>query len=118
MIVARAQQSFPARNHERKNALHLVVMSTMRHVHAGRYQAQTSRGVHGSSSPGLNEWTRYRVDFVETRIGQPFLRGERVGNQRTGRGAESEGILYIEKSMGFSPPLHRNYSAWRVRKHS
>jgi hypothetical protein len=76
-----------------------VVFRPVCPVHQARQQAEAAGVVSGGAQAGLHKGTRDGIHFSKAGIGEPFLRGERVGGERYAQGSEAEGVASVKKTM-------------------
>jgi hypothetical protein len=99
VIVPGAEQAFPAADGERQNAFQLVVLGFVRPVHQSRHQAEAAGVVSGCAHAGLHKRARDGIHLDKARIGQAFLRGERVSGEGCAQRGEAESVAGIKKTV-------------------
>ena len=99
MIVAHAQQAFPASYRQGQNALQLVVLGFVRPVHQSRHEAEAARVINGCAGAALHKGARDGIHFHKAGIGEAFLRGERVCSERCGERGEAEFVARVKETV-------------------
>jgi hypothetical protein len=99
VIIPGAEEAFPTADGERKNALQLVVLGFVRPVHQSRHKAEAAGVIDGCAHAGLHKGARDGIHLDKARIGEPFLRRERVGGERCAQRGEAERVAGIEKTV-------------------
>ena len=97
VIVAHAEQAFPASHCHGKNALQFVVFFFVRPVHQSRHQAEAARVINGSARAALHKRARNGIHFHKAGIREPFLRGERVPVSEAARVAKPSWLRASKK---------------------
>jgi hypothetical protein len=76
-----------------------VVLGLVRPVHQSRHEAEAAGVIDGCAHAGLHKGARDGIHFHKARIGEPFLRGERVGGERCAQRGEAERVAGVEKTV-------------------
>jgi hypothetical protein len=71
----------------------------VRPVHQSSHQAEAAGVVNGCAGAALHKGARDGIHFHKARIGEPFLRGERVRSERCAQRGKAESVAGVKKTV-------------------